>query len=115
MRRKLSDDARIYPKDFCPVSINFGPLVSLMSPSRLNRSFPAGQFDMWQTFRMMYNLLHYVFNIMIDGSLKDPEKSLPHDAFKTSQIIKAGNFPLIVDNNSMVEALVEHLVHIVRR
>ena len=96
----------IYPKAR-PVAI-VPKLKELLSPDLLNLP-PSGRYQMWDTFLMLVALLdNQVFSVELDGLIKKPEKSLPKDQRRVSQMVRESSYLKIVDQ--ILELLEEKLV-----
>ena len=96
----------IYPKAR-PVAI-VPKLKELLSPDLLNLP-PSGRYQMWDTFLMLVALLdNQVFSVELDGLIKKPEKSLPKDQRRVSQMVRESSYLKVVDQ--ILELLEEKLV-----
>ena len=95
LRLKLYTERVIYPGNYQnPVD---NRRLSNLLTSDLIRVGPSGRFQMWQTFLMVEELLHWVVTIEAEGMIKNPQKSLPKDQRQMSLRVKNSSYLKLTD------------------
>ena len=95
----------VYPRNYqVPVALDrlFTSLKDLRSVP------PSGQFQMWQTFLKIVDMLAWTETIKLEAMIKKPKKSLTKEQMQVSDVVRGGSYLQVVDR--ILEVLEERLV-----
>lgn len=96
LRMRMCASTLVYPSN-CYVHPDLSRLDDLLLPAFLKDHPSSGRLQLWKTFTGLLAML-FGFNLVaLDGMVKRPEKSLLKDQAKTSKMVRAGSYLLLVD------------------
>ena len=69
---------------------------------------PKGQFQMWQTFLKIFDMLSWTETIKLEEMIKKPKKTFTKEQMQVSEMVRGSSYLKVVDKN--LEALEKQLV-----
>ena len=107
LRMRMCASTLVYPSN-CYVHPDLSKLDDLLLPAFLKDHPSSGSLQLWKTFTGLLAMLFGVGLVALDGMVKRPEKSLPKDQAKTSKMVRAGSYLLLVDR--ILEAFEDRVI-----
>ena len=107
LKKKAFSDRVIYPRNYLSPYLDFSTIRDVLS-EEMKTVVSSGKSHIWQTFLMLFALLHDANRAEFDKIIKSPEKSLPKEVRECSRKVRNSSFLRVI--NQILDALDKQVV-----